>query len=73
MTDSTIFTYRKNKGISQQKLANTLNIPRSTMSFYETKRMYPTLEMAEQMAEILGVTIGKLYNQTELAVILENK
>ena len=68
MIDGTIYKYRKDK-FSQQQLADRLNIPRTTMSFYETKRQYPDLKTAERLAEILGVVIGKLYTPEELEII----
>jgi len=67
--DGTIKFYRNEIKISQQKLADLLGIPRTTMSFYETKRQYPPLELAEKIAEILKVTIGTLYSEQELGVI----
>jgi len=69
-SDNTIGIYRNRKGISQQQLADLLKIPRTTVSFYETKRQYPDLKTAEKIAEILEVTIGQLYNPEELKVIL---
>ena len=70
MADSTITIYRNKKKISQQKLAELLGLPRTTVSFYETKRQLPDLETAEKIAEILGTTIGKLYTPEELNVII---
>jgi len=71
--DGTIYTYRMKKKISQQKFADLLDIPRTTMSFYENKRMYPSLVVAERMADILDTTIGKLYDPSELDLIRNNK
>jgi len=68
-TDTTISYYRNKANLSQQKLADILNIPRTTMSFYENKRQYPPIEEAEQIAEILQVPIGSLYSQEELALM----
>ncbi|MBA7560818.1 XRE family transcriptional regulator [Candidatus Atribacteria bacterium 1244-E10-H5-B2] len=67
--DSTIRTYRDKKGISQQKLADLLKLPRTTVSFYETKRQLPDLKTAEKIARILETIIGKLYTPEELNVI----
>lgn len=67
--DSTIKFYRKESNFTQQELADLLEIPRTTMSFYETKREYPALAVAEKLAEILKTTIGKLYSEQELGVI----
>ena len=70
MLDNTITIYRNKKKISQQKLADLLGLPRTTVSFYETKRQLPDLETAEKIAEILDTTIGKLYTPEELNVII---
>ena len=59
--------------LSQQALADLLDIPRTTMSFFENKRMYPNFELAEKMADILKTTIGKLYDPSELELIKNNK
>ena len=67
--DSTIKFYRKENNFTQQELADLLEVPRTTVSFYENKREYPTLMMAEKLAEILKTTIGKLYSEQELGVI----
>ena len=69
ITDRTIYTYRQKANLSQQDLARLLDIPRTTMSFYENKRMYPNFELAEKMAEVLKTTIGKLYAPGELELI----
>ena len=68
-TDSTIYTYRKKINISQQKLADLLELPRTTVSFYETKRQYPNFKTAEEIAKILDTVVGRLYTQEELEVI----
>jgi DNA-binding XRE family transcriptional regulator len=67
--DTTIKFYRKENKLTQQELADLLEIPRTTMSFYEAKRQYPPLVVAEKLAEILKVTIGILYSEQELEVI----
>ena len=69
--DSTIRTYRDKKNMTQKKLADLLDLPRTTVSFYETKRQLPNLKTAERIAEILSTTIGKLYTPEELNVILD--
>ena len=69
MKDTTVQKYRKEKDLSQQQFADILNLPRTTVSFYETKRQYPNLETAERMADILGKTIGQLYSDEELVII----
>lgn len=67
--DTSIGYYREQSLITQKQLADKLGIPRTTMSFFENKRQYPDKNMAEKIAEILNVPIGKLYSQQELEVI----
>ena len=69
MRDTTIGKYRDDIGYSQQTLAGKLNVTRTTMSFYETKKFLPTLEVAEKLAGILGKTVGQLYTEDELRLI----
>jgi DNA-binding XRE family transcriptional regulator len=64
--DTTIGYYREKANYTQQKIADILGVPRTTMSFYETKREYPIMEVAEKIAELLEVPIGKLYSEEEL-------
>lgn len=67
--DTTISYYRNKANLSQQKLADILDIPRTTMSFYENKRQYPTIDVAEKIAELLQVPIGTLYSHEELELM----
>jgi len=67
--DKTIGRYREGAGLTQNQFAEKLDLPRTTVSFLETKRQYPDLKTAEKMAEILGKTIGQLYSAEELGVI----
>ncbi len=69
MIDSTIYSYRKTKGLNQQQFADLLKLPRTTVSFLETKRQYPDFKTAEKIAEILDTVIGKLYSPPELEII----
>jgi DNA-binding XRE family transcriptional regulator len=68
-TDTTIGYYRNKAKLSQQKMAEILEIPRTTMSFYETKRSYPNIEIAEEIASLLDVPIGRLYTFQELELM----
>lgn len=70
-SDTTIGFFRDKAGLTQNKLAEKLNIPRTTMSFYETKRSYPSIEVAEKIAELINIPIGKLYSENELNLMKE--
>lgn len=69
LKDSTIATYRNKADISQQELAKLLNLPRTTISFFENKRQYPDFKTAERIAEILNTTVGHLWADYELELI----
>jgi len=71
MKDNTIYYYRKKLDISQQKLAKLLNLPRTTISFFETKKQYPDKKTAEKIAKILKVPVGAIWHDYELELILE--
>ena len=68
-SDTTIGYYRDKAGFTQKQLAEMLDVPRTTMSFYETKRSYPDIEVAEKIAEIINQPIGKLYSEPELEIM----
>lgn len=48
---------RHTKGLTQQDLANILNIKRSTISNYEIGRRSPHLSELQRLAEVLGVSL----------------
>jgi DNA-binding XRE family transcriptional regulator len=73
LKDTTITIYRKKAKISQQKLSELLNLPRTTISFFETKRQYPDFKTAQKISEILNTTIGKLWADYELELILRKE
>ena len=51
---------REKKHISQEHLANKLNINRSTISRYESEIIDPTIENVISIANIFGVPIADL-------------
>lgn len=58
---------RNQKGLSQTSISNTLSIPQSTISAFETKKRRPTLEQALMIAHLFGKGIGDLvYRDFEL-------
>ena len=67
--DKSIRYYRKKLKINQVDLAERLGITLTDMSFIENKKLYPNSEIAETLAEILEVPIGKIYSEEELNLI----
>lgn len=56
--------------MSQQELADKLEITRTELSFIETKKMSPKIEVAERIAGFLQVNIGLIFSKEELDYML---
>ncbi|MHB1443078.1 MAG: helix-turn-helix domain-containing protein [Candidatus Humimicrobiaceae bacterium] len=65
-TDTTIKHIRKMANFKQQELADLLGINVTEFSFIENKKVFPSLEVAQKIAEHLKVTVGYLYAEEEL-------
>lgn len=48
---------RKTRGLTQQQLADKLNVRRSTISNWEIARRSPSIHDLEKLGEVLGVTL----------------
>ncbi|MBP3447714.1 MAG: helix-turn-helix domain-containing protein [Clostridia bacterium] len=55
---------RKEKGISQQKLADKLGVSRSTIAMWETGQSQPDNDMLKKLSEIFSVSIDYLLGQS---------
>lgn len=51
---------RKERGWTQQELAEKLNLSRSTISSWETGRTYPDLEMIINLSDLFEITLDEL-------------
>ena len=51
---------RKEKGVSQQELADALGVTQGTISAWESGRWNPTVENLRAAAQFLEVTIDEL-------------
>lgn len=60
---------RKEAHMTQQELADKLGIQRTLLSFYENGRALPDYCTVQQIAEILGCTVGDLYRPAILELI----
>lgn len=54
--------YRRKKGLTQQEVADKLNLNRSTYTKYETSVSEPSLEILLKIADIFDVEPNKLLN-----------
>lgn len=55
-----IFLYRKQAGLSQEELADKLNVTRQSISLWETDQTMPSLDSLVVMAEIFNVGLDEL-------------
>ena len=51
---------RRDKGLTQEQLAETLDVATETVSRYEAGRLLPSLPMLYRMADALGVDVESL-------------
>ena len=58
--------YRKAAKVTQDDLAEKLGVNRATVSKYETGAISPTLEQAQRIADILGVTLAELLGMEQM-------
>lgn len=56
---------REEKGITQQEVANYLNVERATISGYETKGKQPDLQKLGRLAKVFGVSLDFLITGEE--------
>jgi len=68
--DKSIRYYRKLAGIKQAKMAETLGITVTDMSFIENKKQFPNTELAGLISQILKVPVGALWKECELELII---
>ncbi|MBQ7744218.1 MAG: helix-turn-helix transcriptional regulator [Ruminococcus sp.] len=60
-----LYSIRKRKKYSQQKVAMDLNISREAISFYENGQRCPNLEMLVKLSEYFNVSIHYLITGKE--------
>jgi transcriptional regulator with XRE-family HTH domain len=51
---------RKDAGLSQQSVADTLELPQQTYANYEVARARPPVSMLPALAELFGVSVDEL-------------
>ena len=62
---------RKQKGITQEELAESLYVSRTAISKWESGRGYPSIDSLKIIARFFGVTIDELLSGDELLTIAE--
>ena len=60
MLNENMKALRKNKGLTQEELANRLNVVRQTVSKWEKGRSVPDAEMLQKIADVLESDVSQL-------------
>lgn len=64
---------RKNRGITQEELAEALYVSRTAISKWESGRGYPSIDSLKQIANYYSVTIDELLSGEKLLSIAESE
>jgi len=62
---------RKNKGLTQEELAEVLYVSRTAISKWESGRGYPSIDSLKEIAKYFSVTIDELLSSNEVLSIAE--
>ena len=62
---------RKQKGITQEELAEKLYVSRTAISKWESGRGYPSIESLKLIAKFFSITVDELLSSNELLTIAE--
>ena len=62
---------RKQRGLTQEELAQSLYVSRTAISKWESGRGYPNIDSLKAIAKFFGVTIDELLSGDELLTIAE--
>lgn len=61
---------RKEKGITQEELAEAMNTSRRTISRWETGSNMPDLDMIPEIAEFFGISISELFDGKRKDIVM---
>lgn len=64
---------REEKGITQQELAQTLNIGRASISNYELGTRTPDIEILSKLADYFGVTTDYLIGKSDFRTNIDDE
>lgn len=62
MFKDNLIQLRKLNGLSQEELADKINVTRQTISKYETGESLPDIEKCAALADVFGITVDELIN-----------
>ena len=64
---------RKQKGITQEKLARSLYVSRTAISKWESGRGYPSIDSLKEIAKFFDITVDELLSSDQLLTIAKQK
>ena len=64
---------RKNKGMTQEELAEALYVSRAAVSKWESGRGYPNLQSLKDLSDFFGVTVDALLSGEKLLFLAEKE
>ncbi|MCI5891914.1 MAG: helix-turn-helix domain-containing protein, partial [Clostridiales bacterium] len=64
---------RKNKGLTQEELAENLFVSRTAVSKWESGRGYPSIDSLKEIANYFSVTIDELLSGEKIISIAEKE
>ena len=67
-----LHSLRKQKGLTQEALAEALHVSRTAVSKWESGRGYPNIDSLKATAAFFGVTVDELLSGDELLTIAED-
>ena len=63
-----LLSLRKEKGLTQEQLAEALYVSRTAISKWESGRGYPSLASLQEIAKYFSITIDELINEEEIII-----
>lgn len=64
---------RKNKGLTQEELAQAIYVSRTAVSKWESGRGYPNIDTLKGLAKFFSVTVDELLSPDEIITAAENE
>ena len=63
MLGNTIMKYRKNLGLTQEQLAQKLEVTNQAVSKWETDQCCPDVQLLPKLADVLGISLDTLFGR----------
>lgn len=64
---------RKNKGLTQEELAQAIYVSRTAVSKWESGRGYPNIDSLKELAKFFSVTVDELLSPDEIIIAAEEE